>query len=234
MRSENSNYRNMKKLLAPSLMCADLMNMTKAVAELEENKVDWFHLDIMDAHFVPNMTFGPDWCKALAKISHTPLDYHLMMDNPSLFINVIDLTPADYITVHSELPEDTVNEAIEMIRAKGGHVGLAVNPDTPAEVLLPYLDKIDLVLLMLVYPGFAGQKMVEGIMEKVAQTKKLLLENNHPEILISTDGNINIERAAYMAALGADIFVGGTSAVFRKDKTIAEAVAEFRQEVKGE
>ncbi len=188
----------------------------------------------MDAHFVPNMTFGPDWCKALAKISHTPLDYHLMMDNPSLFINVIDLTPADYITVHSELPEDTVNEAIEMIRAKGGHVGLAVNPDTPAEVLLPYLDKIDLVLLMLVYPGFAGQKMVEGIMEKVAQTKKLLLENNHPEILISTDGNINIERAAYMAALGADIFVGGTSAVFRKDKTIAEAVAEFRQEVKGE
>ncbi len=222
----------MKKMLAPSLMCADLMNMTQAVAELEANQVDWFHLDIMDAHFVPNMTFGPDWCKALAKISHTPLDYHLMMDNPALFINVIELKQEDYITIHSELPEELVNEAIEMIRAKGGHVGLAVNPGTPVEVLTPYLDKIDLVLLMLVHPGFAGQKMVEGIMEKVAMTRKLLTEHNHPEILISTDGNINIERAAYMATIGADIFVGGTSAVFRKDKTLAEAVAEFRAEVK--
>ncbi len=222
----------MDKMLAPSLMCADLMNMTQAVADLEANKVDWFHLDIMDAHFVPNLTFGPDWCKALRKISHTPLDYHLMMDNPQLFINFIELDPQDYVTVHSELPEELVNDAISKIREKGGHVGLAVNPGTPVEVLLPYLDKIDLVLLMLVHPGFAGQKMVEGIMEKVAQTKKLLVENGHPEILISTDGNINIERAAYMAGLGADIFVGGTSAVFRKDKTLAEAVAEFRAEVK--
>ncbi len=222
----------MKKMLAPSLMCADLMNMTQAVAELEENKVDWFHLDIMDAHFVPNLTFGPDWCKALKKISHTPLDYHLMMDNPALFINFLDLAPQDYVTIHSELPEGLVLEAIDMIRAKGGHVGLAVNPDTPVEVLVPYMGKIDLVLLMLVHPGFAGQKMVEGIMEKVAQTKKLLTENGHPEILISTDGNISIERAAYMATLGADIFVGGTSAVFRKDRTLAEAVAEFRAEVR--
>lgn len=213
-------------------MCANLMNMAQDVKELEENGVDWFHLDIMDAHFVPNLTFGPDWCNALRKISHTPMDYHIMMDDPKLFINAIELSGQDYVTVHSELPAETILDSIKLIRGKGAHAGLAVNPQTPVEAILPYLNDIDLVLLMLVRPGFAGQKMIDGIMDKVAETKSYLHKNGRDRILISTDGNITVERAAKMAGQGADIFVGGTSAVFKKDKTLQQAICEFRQAVK--
>lgn len=214
-------------------MCADLMHMADDVKTLEANHVDWFHIDIMDAHFVPNLTFGPDYCKALKAIAHTPLDYHLMMDNPELFINAVPLTAEDYVTVHCELPEDVAKSALKLIRSKGAHTGIAVNPDTPVERILPFLDDIDLVLLMLVQPGFAGQKMKEGIMDKVAALKAFLLTHGHENVLISTDGNISVERAVHMSQLGADIFVGGTSAVFKKDRPLSETIPAFFKAVNG-
>ena len=223
----------MNKKLSVSLMCANLMHMANDVKTLEANHVDWFHVDIMDAHFVPNLTFGPDYCKALKAISHTPLDYHLMMDNPELFIKAVPLSTEVYVTIHCELPEDTVKSALRLIRCKGAHTGIAVKPDTPVEYILPFLNDIDLVLLMLVQPGFAGQKMKEGIMNKVAAMKAFLLAHGRSNVLISTDGNISVERAMHMAQLGADIFVGGTSAVFKKDKTITEAIDAFFKAVNG-
>ena len=223
----------MNNKLSVSLMCADLMHMADEVETLEANHVDWFHIDIMDAHFVPNLTFGPDYCKALKAISHTPLDYHLMMDNPELFINAVPLTAEDYVTVHSELPEDVAKSALRLVRSKGAHTGIAVNPDTPVERILPYLGDIDLVLLMLVQPGFAGQKMKEGIMDKVAATRAFLKEHGRNDVLISTDGNISVERAVHMAELGADIFVGGTSAVFKKGQRLEDTICAFFKAVNG-
>src|SRR5574344_504566 len=163
-RKRTFNYFNMNKKLSVSLMCANLMKMAKDVEVLDDNLVDWFHLDIMDGHFVPNLTFGPDFCNALSRISETPLDYHLMLDNPAQFIHAVKLRPQDYVTIHSELPADVINSTLPLIKQLGAHVGLAVNPDTPIEAVQPYVSDIDLVLLMLVRPGFAGQKMIEGIM----------------------------------------------------------------------
>lgn len=223
----------MNKKLSVSLMCANLMHMADEVETLEANHVDGFHIDIMDAHFVPNLTFGPDYCKALKAISHTPLDYHLMMDNPELFINAVPLSAEDFVTVHCELPEEVAMSALRLIHSKGAHAGIALNPDTPVERVLPFLANIDLVLLMLVQPGFAGQKMKEGIMDKVAAMRAFLLTHGRDDVLISTDGNISIERAVHMAHLGADIFVGGTSAVFMKGRTLKDTIGHFFKSVNG-
>ncbi len=222
----------MSKILSPSMMCANMMNVQHDVEQLEKSGVDWFHLDVMDAHFVPNLTLSPDWCNALRRISKTTFDYHLMMEDPALFVNAAQINAGDYVTIHAEMPKETIEQVATLVKAKAAHFGLALNPETEVEKLEPYLESIDLVLLMLVRPGFAGQKMIEGIMEKVKTTKAYLLEKGKPNILISTDGNITTERAAYMASIGADVFVGGTSAVFKKGQSIEESVRQFRELVK--
>lgn len=217
----------MKKKLSVSLMCCDLMNVAHDIKILEEGGVDWFHLDVMDAHFVPNLTFGPDFINSLRKISQTPFDIHLMIEDPEFIIISLNLYPTDYVTLHIETQEEILKKNIHLLQSKGVHIGIAVNPETPIESIENYLDDIDLVLLMLVRPGFAGGKMIEGIMEKVKQTKDYLTSKGKANVLISTDGNITLERAKYMSTQGADIFVGGTSAVFRKGMDIKDTVPAF-------
>ena len=217
----------MKKRLSVSLMCCDLMNVAHDIKILEAGGVDWFHLDVMDAHFVPNLTFGPDFINSLRKISDTPFDIHLMIEDPEFIINSLDLNAGDYVTLHAEMQEDILQKNIKLLKSKGVHLGIALNPETPVEKLETYLEDIDLVLLMLVRPGFAGGKMIEGIMDKVKQTKDYLVSKGAGRILISTDGNITLERAKYMATQGADVFVGGTSAVFRKGMNIKDTVPAF-------
>lgn len=223
----------MKKKLSVSLMCADLLNMERDVKKLESCGIDWFHLDVMDAHLVPNLTFGPDFVNQLKRITNLPLDVHLMIDDPIFILNCLQVGEGDYVTLHSEIDDDILDKNIAIIKAKGAKVGLALNPETPIEKIGKWINQIDLVLLMLVRPGFAGGKMIEGIMDKVKQTKNYLIDNDREDIIISTDGNITPERAQYMATLGADVFVGGTSAVFRKNMQLADAVQSFYQMVKG-
>ena len=217
----------MKKKLSVSMMCADLMNMERDAKRLAALGVDWFHMDVMDAHFVPNLTFGPDMINALHKVSDIPMDIHLMMEDPELLLQYLDLKPTDWVTIHSELPDNKIEQTLKHLKQMGVHTGLALNPETPVDKLSKWLDDIDLILLMLVHPGFSGQKTIDGIMDKVAETKSYLKQNGKDNILISTDGNITVERAKYMAQLGADIFVGGTSAVFRKGMKLEDTVPTF-------
>lgn len=211
-------------------MCSDLMNFGHDVDILRQYGVDWLHVDIMDAHFVPNLTFGPDIIKALQNHTDMPLDIHLMVENPEQVISAITVRKGDIISSHAELDRDFSKLSSE-IRSQGGLFGLAINPETEAEVLLPHLQYIDTVTVMTVRPGYAGGKMVEGIMDKVGTVRKFLDANGGEHIRISVDGSVSAERAAYMSSLGASIFVGGTAGIYRKGMELKDTIPAFRKAI---
>lgn len=220
-----------KGQLSVSLMCADLMNMAKEIKVLEENGVDFLHIDIMDSSFVPNLTFGPDFVNAIRKVSSLPLDIHLLMEHPRVIIRSMDIREGDIVTIHSECKE-SIMENVAFIKQKGAKFGLALNPDTSIEEVKKYLSYVDVVLLMLIVPGFAGSTMIHGMMEKVGETRKYLDNHGYENIEISVDGSVSCERAKYMRSLGATIFVGGTAGVFRKGMSISNTIPEFYDNIK--
>ena len=189
--------------ISVSVMCSDLMNLERDIKQLERNGVDYLHVDVMDAHFVPNLTFGVDFIAAMHRVTKLPLDIHLMVEHP-----------------------------LPIMEARGAHFGLVVNPSTPVEALTPYLDEIEWVILMLVQPGFAGAKLIDGILDKVAAARRFLDEHGHPETEISVDGSVSCERARLMRDMGASIFVGGTAGIYRKGMTLDESIPLFRQAIK--
>lgn len=220
----------MKRYISVSVMCSDLMNFGRDIALLEELGVDMLHVDVMDAHFVPNLTFGPDFIKAMHRVSGLPLDIHLMVTDPELVMKGFELREGDWLTVHVELDRD-FSELASRVKACGAHFGLAVSPDTPVEALEPHLGLIESTTLMLVHPGYAGAKMVDGIMEKVGQCRRFLDSHNAQNVLISVDGSVSAERAQYMAGLGAGIFVGGTAGIYRKGMDLHDTIPAFRQAI---
>ena len=151
--------------LSVSMMCADLMNIAHDVKLLEDNKVDYLHIDLMDASFVPNLTFGPDFVNALRRISDIPLDIHLLMEHPRVIIRSMDIREGDIVTIHSECKE-SIMENVAFIKQSGAKFGLALNPDSSIEEVKKYLPYVDVILLMLIVPGFAGSSMIHGMMER--------------------------------------------------------------------
>ena len=216
--------------LSVSMMCADLMNIERDVKKLEENGVDYLHVDIMDSAFVPNLTFGPDFINALRKTTNIPLDIHLLMEHPRVIIRSMDIKEGDIVTIHSECRE-SIMENVAFIKQKGAKFGLALNPDTSIEEVKKYLPYVDVILLMLIVPGFAGSSMIHGMMEKVGETKRYLLEHKYDNIEISVDGSVSCSRATYMKNLGADIFVGGTAGIFRKGVKLEKTIKEFKNSI---
>ena len=208
------------------MMCSDLMNIEREVKVLENNGVDYLHIDIMDASFVPNLTFGPDFVNSLRKITNIPFDIHLLMEHPRVIVRSVDIRENDIVTIHSECKE-SIMENVAFIKQKGARFGLALNPDTSIEEVKKYLPYVDVVLLMLIVPGFAGSMMIHGMMEKVGQTRKFLDENGFENIEISVDGSVSCERAKFMRKLGASIFVGGTAGIYRKGMTLEETIPMF-------
>lgn len=217
----------MKKLLSASLMCADLTNLCASVKELEKAGIDYLHIDIMDGSFVPNITLGFDLVNAIKKVTDIPLDIHMMVNEPSKFIDRMNLSENDILCVHYE-SEIHIHRTLEMIKNKGCKAGLAINPQTPVENVKHLTDYVDMLLVMTVSPGFAGQKMFIGAEKKVKEARKLLEEWDCPDTLIEVDGNISLPNGRKLYGCGADIFVLGTSALFLKDKTIIDAVADFK------
>lgn len=219
-----------KRFISVSVMCSDLMALGKDIADLQKYGTDMLHVDIMDAHFVPNLTFGPDFIKAMQRTTDMPLDIHLMVEDPELILGRFDIRKGDIVSSHVELALD-FKELSNKVHEKGGLFGLAVNPETEIEKLETYLPYLDTVTLMLVHPGYAGAKMVDGIMNKVAQTRKYLDSKGYRNILISVDGSVSKERAHAMAEMGADIFVGGTAGIYRKGMDLSQTIPEMREAI---
>lgn len=218
----------MKKLLSASLMCADLLNMEKAVKQLENAGIDYLHIDIMDGNFVPNITLGFDLINSIKKLTDIPLDIHMMVMDPAKFIERMNLDENDIVCVHYE-SDIHIHRTLELIKNKGCKAGLALNPHTPVENIRNLTDYIDMLLVMTVSPGFAGQKIFKGADRKVSDARRLLNEWGYGDTLIEVDGNISLENGKKMYNAGADIFVLGTSALFLKDKSLEVAATEFKK-----
>ena len=216
----------MKKMMSASLMCADLTNLAASIRELEKGGIDYLHMDVMDGAFVPNITLGFDLINAVKNITGIPLDVHMMVNEPSRFIDRMNLSAEDILCVHYE-SEIHVHRTLEMIKKKGCKTGLAINPQTPVENIRHLADYVDMLLVMTVSPGFAGQKMFIGAEEKVRNARRLLDEWGFADTVIEVDGNISLENGAKLSRCGADIFVLGTSSLFLKDKAIDEAAKDF-------
>ena len=201
--------------IAPSMLASDFTKMGECAAAIKD--ADWMHLDIMDGHFVPNISFGPDVVRALRPVSDLFFDVHLMLSRPKFYIEKFAAAGAELITFHVEC-EDDIAETIAEIRKHGIKVGLSLKPGTPVEALYPYLNDIDLVLVMTVEPGFGGQKFMADQMDKLRT-----LRQKRPDILLEVDGGINRETALVCRDAGADVLVAGTG-VFKA----ADIPAEIR------
>lgn len=217
----------MNKKLSASLMCADLLNLDKSLKELEKAKIDYIHLDIMDGFFVPNITLGFDIVNAVKSVTDIPLDIHMMVNEPSRFIDRMSLDENDIVCVHFE-SDNHVHRTLSQIRDKGCKTGLALNPQTPLESMKYLTEYIDMALIMTVSPGFAGQKLFEGAERKTADARRFLDESGYTHVPVEVDGNISIVNGQKLCRSGADIFVLGTSSLFLKDKDISQAAEDFR------
>jgi ribulose-phosphate 3-epimerase len=215
-----------KILIAPSLLAADFSQLANEIRRVEEAGADWLHLDIMDGHFVDNISFGPAVVATVRKLSQLPLDVHLMIEHPDHYLPRFLEAGANSITVHVE-PESKhdVPKTLGAIRAAGCGVGLTLNPATPFEAVAPFLATIDLLLIMTVHPGFGGQAFRPEMMDKVKRAKAWR-DANGGKLDIEVDGGINAETAHVCLDNGANILVAGTS-IFRA-KDYGAAVANLR------
>jgi ribulose-phosphate 3-epimerase len=195
-------------IISPSVLACDFANIQSEVEMLNQSNADWFHIDIMDGVFVPNISFGLPVMAAMAKHAKKPLDVHLMIANPDNYITEFKNAGADWLTVHYEACPH-LHRTIQAIKAEGMKAGVALNPHTPVSVLEEVINDIDLVLIMSVNPGFGGQKFIEKAIEKVAKVKALIVATG-AKTLIEVDGGVNDETGAQLIAAGADALVAGS------------------------
>lgn len=211
-------------IIAPSLLSADFGKLAQEVKEIEQAGADWLHLDIMDGHYVPNISYGPMVVGALRPHTELFFDVHLMIDNPDAFIREFKEAGADMITVHQESTRH-LHRTIQSIRAMGIKAGVSLNPATSLSVLDYILTDIDMVLLMSVNPGFGGQSFIPETLTKIEKLKAMA-EKINPDLLIQVDGGINKDNAKDVISAGADILVAGSAVFGAADRK--KAIEDFR------
>lgn len=200
--------------IAPSILSADFAQLGAEVQEVVEAGADWIHIDVMDGHFVPNITIGPLIVEAIRPVTTIPFDVHLMIENPDQYIEAFAKAGADYITVHVEACTH-LHRTLQLIKSYDVKPGVVLNPHTPIESILPILEEVDLVLFMTVNPGFGGQAFIPSVLKKVKALREII-EEQQLSIDIQIDGGINEETIVEAVEAGANVFVAG-SAIYGKE-----------------
>jgi ribulose-phosphate 3-epimerase len=213
--------------IAPSILSADFAALGEAIARVESAGADLLHVDVMDGHFVPNLTIGPPVIESIRKRTRLPLDVHLMIEEPERWVETYVSAGADYVTVHAEASTH-LQRALSSIREAGARSGVALNPSTPPDVLQYVLEDLDLVLVMSVNPGFGGQSFIPTAYEKIRRLREMI---GNRDVLVSVDGGVKIDNAARLAQAGAQVLVAGSSVFGTPDPGAAVAALRSASEV---
>jgi ribulose-phosphate 3-epimerase len=211
-------------IIAPSLLAADFGKLEKQIKEVEKGGADWLHLDVMDGHFVPNITFGPPIVSVIRRCTKLPLDVHLMIEEPEKYINSFQAAGSDIITVHQETCPH-INSTIRKIKNLGCKAGVSLKPSTPIDSISKIIREVDLVLIMTVEPGFGGQNFIKNSIYKIQQMKKMI-DGIKKDIFLEVDGGIDVKTAPFVINAGANVLVAGTS-IF-KSNSIKKTISILR------
>ncbi|GBC60498.1 ribulose-phosphate 3-epimerase [Desulfonema ishimotonii] len=215
------------KLIAPSILSADFSKLGEEIKAVEAAGADWIHIDVMDGHFVPNITMGPIIVEAAKKSTDLPLDVHLMIENPDLYVPDFAKAGADWIAVHAEACVH-LSRSIQLIKSCGAKAGVTLNPATPLSAIEWVLEDVDYILIMSVNPGFGGQAFIENSLDKIRRLREVLAERGLSP-LIQIDGGVNSKTIERISAAGVDVFVAG-SAIFGSDD-YQKTIADFKQKL---
>lgn len=224
----------MNGILSPSLMCADMLNIESEVKKLDKLGVEYVHLDFMDNKFVPNITLDTTLIRLVKSVLvNMKRDIHIMAYEPESFFDKMEIGSGDIVSIHIEAFSETseLHSALSNIKSRGAKPFLAISPDTPLESLNAFLDEIDGILVMTVYPGFAGQPIVEGSFDRIKAVRKLI-DSSGKDLILEVDGHVSWDLCSKMRECGGDMFVAGSSSVYSKGMALDAAVTKMKELIK--